>query len=59
MLQMIVKGLTVEICHGENRYAKANNKYMKNYNKTKKKRITTFNVLGWKLYGLDEKSVKS
>ena len=37
MLQMIVKGLTIEICHGKNRYAKANNKYMKNYNKTKKK----------------------
>ena len=33
MLMMVEKGIGGEICHAIHRYAKANNKYMKNYNK--------------------------
>ena len=33
MLMMIEKGIRDGICHGIYRYVKANNKYMKNYNK--------------------------
>ena len=32
MLLMVKKGIRGEICHSIHRYAKANNKYMKNYN---------------------------
>ena len=35
MLLMVEKGIRGEICHAIYRYAKANNKYMKNYNKDK------------------------
>ena len=35
MLLMVEKGLRGGICHAICRYAKANNKYMKNYNKYK------------------------
>ena len=35
MLLMVEKGIRGEICHAIYRYAKANNKYMKNYNKYK------------------------
>ena len=33
MLLMVEKGIRGEICHAIHRYAKANNKYMKNYDK--------------------------
>ena len=35
MLLMIEKEITGGICHAMLRYAKANNKYMKEYNKNK------------------------
>ena len=33
MLMMVEKRIRGRICHAIHRYAKANNKYMKNYNK--------------------------
>ena len=33
MLLMVEKGIKRGICHAKYRYAKANNKYMKDYNK--------------------------
>ena len=33
---MIEKGIKGRICHAMHRYAKANNKYMKDYNKDEK-----------------------
>ena len=35
MLLMVEKKITGEICHSVNRYAKANNKYMTDYDKNK------------------------
>ena len=35
MLLMVEKGIRGGICHGIHRYAKANNKYIKNYDKNK------------------------
>ena len=35
MLLMVEKGIRGGICHAIHSYAKANNKYMKNYNKNK------------------------
>ena len=35
MLLMVEKGIREGICHAIHRYAKANNKYMKNYDKSK------------------------
>ena len=35
MLLMVEKGMRGEICHSIYRYAKANNKYMKDYDKNK------------------------
>ena len=35
MLLMVEKGIKGEICHAIYRYAKANNKYMKKYDKIK------------------------
>ena len=35
MLLMVEKGIIGGICHAVHRYAKANNKYVKNYNKNK------------------------
>ena len=34
MLLMVEKGIRGEICHAIHRYAKANNKYTKDYNKS-------------------------
>ena len=39
---MVKKGIKGELCHAIHRCAKANNKYMKNYDKTKNHHI--FNV---------------
>ena len=36
MLLMVGKGIRGGICHSIYRYAKANNKYMKDYDKNKK-----------------------
>ena len=36
MLLMVEKRIRGEMCHAIHRYAKANNKYMKNYNKKEK-----------------------
>ena len=33
MLLMVERGIGAKTCHAIHRYAKANNKYMKNYNK--------------------------
>ena len=38
MLLMVEKGIRGGICHAILRYAKANNKYMKDYNKDEKKK---------------------
>ena len=35
MLLMVEKGIKSNICHSINRYAKANNKYIKSYDKNK------------------------
>ena len=35
MLLMVEKGIRGRICHFINRYGKANNKYMKDYNENK------------------------
>ena len=35
MLLMVEKGIRGGICHSINRYAKTNNKYMKDYDKNK------------------------
>ena len=35
MLLMVEKGIKGGICHSIHRYAKANNKYMKDYDKSK------------------------
>ena len=62
MLLMIEKGIRGGICHTIHRYAKANNKYMKNYdcNSVESSYIMYFdtnNLYGWamslKLYGFE------
>ena len=35
MLPMVEKGIRVGICHAIHRYAKGNNKYMRDYDKNK------------------------
>ena len=51
MLLMVEKGIRGRICHAVYRYAKANNKYMKNYNKYKEKSFLQYldanNLYGW------------
>ena len=51
MLLMVEKGIRGGICHAVYRYAKANNKYMKNYNKYKEKSFLQYvdanNLYGW------------
>ena len=51
MLLMVEKGIRGGICHAIYRYAKANNKYMKNYNKDKEKLFLHYlddnNLYGW------------
>ena len=51
MLLMVEKGIRGVISHGFHRYAKANNKYMKDYDKNKKssylKYLDVNDLYGW------------
>ena len=51
MLLMVEKGIRGGICHAIYRYAKANNKFMKNYNKDKEESFIQYldakNLYGW------------
>ena len=51
MLLMVEEGIRGEICHSTHRYAKANNKYMKNYNNNEESSYIQYldanNVYGW------------
>ena len=51
MLLMVEKGFRGGICHSINRYAKANNKYMKDYDKNKESWYLKYwdvnNLYGW------------
>ena len=51
MLLMVEKGIRGGICHSIHRYAKANNKYMENYNENKESSyiqyLDTNNLYGW------------
>ena len=51
MLLMVEKGIRGEICHAIYRYAKVNNKYMKNYNKDKEESFLQYldanSLYGW------------
>ena len=51
MLLMVEKGIRGGICHSIHRYAKANNKYMKNYNKGEESSYIQYleanNLYGW------------
>ena len=48
---MVQEGIRGGICHSIYRYPKANNKYMKNYNKNKKSLYLQYlgvnNIYGW------------
>ena len=48
---MVEKGIRRGICHAIYRYAKANNKYMKNWNKDKEESFLQYlddnNLYGW------------
>ena len=48
---MLEKGIRAGICHAVHRYAKANNKYMKSYNKNKESLYLQYfdanNLYGW------------
>ena len=51
MLLMVQEGIRGGICHSIHRYAKANNKYMKNYNNNEEssyiRYLDTNNLYGW------------
>ena len=51
MLLMVEKGIRGGICHSIHRYAKANNKYMKNYDKDMESSYLEYldanNLYGW------------
>ena len=51
MLLMVEEGIRYEICHSTHRYAKTNNKYMKNYDKNKESSYIQYldanNLYGW------------
>ena len=51
MLLMVEKGIRVGICHATHRYAKANSKYMKNYDENNDSSILEYldanNLYGW------------
>ena len=51
MLSMVEKGIREGICHTINRYEKANNKYMKDYDKNKESSYLKYwnvnNLYGW------------
>ena len=51
MLLMVEKGISGRICHIIHRYAKANNKYTKNYNKNLESSYLMYldanNLYGW------------
>ena len=51
MLLMVEKGVRGGICHTNNQYAKGNNKYMKDYDKTKESLYLQYwdvnNLYGW------------
>ena len=51
MLLMVEKGIRGGICHGIHRYAKANNKYMKNYDENEESSFVEYldanNLYGW------------
>ena len=53
MLLMIEKGIRGEICQATHRYAKANNKYMKNYDKNIESSYIEYldanNLYGWEM----------
>ena len=51
MLLMVEKGIRREICHSIYRYTKANNKYLKDYDKNKESLYLQYsdvnNLYGW------------
>ena len=51
MLLMVEEGISGVICHSIQRYAKANNKYMKNYDESKESSYIQYldahNLYGW------------
>ena len=51
MLLMVEKGIRGGICHAIHRYAKANNKHMENYDKSKESSYIQYldanNLYGW------------
>ena len=51
---MVEEGIRLGICHSIHRYAKANNKYMENYNKNKESSYIQYldanNLYRWAMY---------